>query len=157
MYWKCLCLKTGCVTWVLKCLLLPAGSVLSSPSGSWGGHWQGPTLFAGVGPSIPGMPWVICSCCHLLYFVCLDIGRSCPKPHPLAVLLVLPTSEYLFRSLAALHSLFSFLCERLQHFTPAYRSLIIIQGGVGYLSIHLFKHVLMAYCGTDTMSGSHLC
>lgn len=157
MYWKCLCLKTGGVTWVLECLLLPAGSGLSSPLGSWGRHWQGPTSFAGVGASIPGRRWVICSCCHLLYFVCLDIGRSYPKSQRLAVLLVLPISEYLFRSLAALHSLFPFSSELLEHFTSACRSLIIIHGGVGYLSIHLFKHILMAYCGTDTMSGSHLC
>lgn len=95
--------------------------MLSTFSDCWDRCWWGWTLFAGVGPWIAGTPWI--TCCHScpLYFVQLHTGRSCPRPHLLAVLIVLPSSEFLLKTLAPSFSALPFSSGLLQYITPAFR------------------------------------
>lgn len=123
----------------------------SSPLGSWHRCWQGLILFAGMGHCVPSGPWIICCCCRLLYFVQLGIGRDFPKTHPLAYLRVSVLGSYCPSSSALPLS-----PEHLQPLTPAFGTLKIMQGGIGYLLIHLFTHILMACWWTDTMPGTRL-
>ena len=130
---------------------ITCSQLLSSPLGSWRRCWQGLILFAGMGHCVPSAPWIICCCCHLLYFVQLGIGRGFPKTHPLAYLRVSVLGSYCPSS-----SALPFSSEPLQPLTPAFGSLKIMQGGIGYLLIHLFTHILTACWGTDIRPGTRL-
>lgn len=124
---------------------------LSSPLGSRHRCQQGLIWFAGMGHCVLSGSSIICCCCRLLYFVHLGIGRGFPKTHPLAYLRVSVLGSYCPSSSALPLS-----PEPLQPLTPAFGSLKIMQGGIGYLLIHLFTHILTACWWTDTMPGTRL-
>lgn len=99
-----------------------------------------------------GLWTVFVTCCVLWGWTLADPVLSLT----LAILLILPTSKYQFRSLTAVTFCLAFLIRTLRHLTSPFRAFITIQASVGCFFIHLIMHILMVYYGPGAMPGTNL-